>query len=402
MTTADATTTSLFGHPVQLSFTPEEFEDRQRRTREELVRRDLDGLLVFRIEDQHWLCGLDTTGFTIFHAMFIGVGGELTHLSRSADLANIAYSSLCSDVRLFDDAYGNTRARGIKDLLAGHGLQGRRIGVQLDTFGLLPDLYLELEATLAGWCELVDASDVVRVLRLVKSEQELTYMRRAGAILTAANDAAVRMTVPGAFEGDILGEFNRVVLAADGDICAEPNWPMGSGPKALLVRHVSGRRTVAENDQIIYEPGAAYRHYNVASMFTVLTGPDIDPRHLAMHRACVAALDAVQAVLRPGNTFGEVFAAHRDAFEEHGYGHAMLRACGYPMGAMWPPTWMEKPVIAEDDPLVLSEGMTIFTHMILTDRDAGLTMCLGETAAVTGARPQVLSPVRRSPYINEG
>jgi len=265
MTTADATTTSLFGHPVlghpvQLSFTPEEFEDRQRRTREELVRRDLDGLLVFRIEDQHWLCGLDTTGFTIFHAMFIGVGGELTHLSRSADLANIAYSSLCSDVRLFDDAYGNTRARGIKDLLAGHGLQGRRIGVQLDTFGLLPDLYLELEATLAGWCELVDASDVVRVLRLVKSEQELTYMRRAGAILTAANDAAVRMTVPGAFEGDILGEFNRVVLAADGDICAEPNWPMGSGPKALLVRHVSGRRTVAENDQIIYEPGAAYRH----------------------------------------------------------------------------------------------------------------------------------------------
>jgi len=42
---------------------------------------------VSRIEDQYWLCGLDTDGFVIFHMMFIGAGGQLTHISRTADIA---------------------------------------------------------------------------------------------------------------------------------------------------------------------------------------------------------------------------------------------------------------------------------------------------------------------------
>src|SRR6266850_2351833 len=78
-----------------INFSEEEFRDRQGRVRRELARRDLDGLLVSRIEDQHWLCGLDTDGFVIFHIMFIGAGGELTHVTRTADLASIDYSSLC-------------------------------------------------------------------------------------------------------------------------------------------------------------------------------------------------------------------------------------------------------------------------------------------------------------------
>jgi Xaa-Pro dipeptidase len=385
--------------PSALHFTEAEFADRQRRAREELARRGLDGLIVSRIEDQYWLCGLDTQGFTIFHSMFLSVDGGLTHLSRSADLANIAYSSLCRDVRLFDDAHGLSRAGAIKEVLRDHGMQGRRIGVELDSFGMLPDLYLQLRDELDGWCDLVDASDVIRPMRLVKSDQELAYMRRAGEILTEASQSAMALTRPGAFEGDLMGEFQRVVASRDGELCADPNFPMGSGRKALLVRHVAGRGDVGHNDQVTFEPGAAYRHYHVANMFTVLTGPDIDPIHLKMHEACVDALDAVQHTLRPGRTLGEVYEAHRAAFARRGFDHAALRACGYPMGAMWPPTWMEKPVIARGEPQILQPGMTIFTHMILTDRASGRTMLLGETAAVTHGAPEVLTPLPRDPII---
>ena len=56
-------------------FTREEFAQRQQRVREALAERDLDGLLLFKIEDMYWLCGLDTDGFCIFHNMFIGVNG---------------------------------------------------------------------------------------------------------------------------------------------------------------------------------------------------------------------------------------------------------------------------------------------------------------------------------------
>ncbi len=160
-------------------FSLAEFADRQSRVRSALAERGLDGLIVSRIEDQYWLCGLDTDGYVIFHAMFIGAGGQLTHVTRTADLASIDYSSICKDVRVWEDAAGNPKSKAIKDMLASHGMQGKRIGVQLDTFGLLPGLHAELREALDGWCELADASDVIRLLRLVKSPQELEYQRRA-------------------------------------------------------------------------------------------------------------------------------------------------------------------------------------------------------------------------------
>lgn len=387
--------------PTEMPFTEQEFADRQARVRHELERRGLRGLIVSRIEDQHWLCGFDSQGWTIFHSMFIGVDGELTHLTRSADLANIEYSSTCRDVRLFSDAYGLSRSEGIKDVLRSHGLQGTRIGLENDSFGMLPDLYAELHDTLNGWCKLIDASDLIRKLRLIKSPQEIEYMRRAGEILTAASLEAIAATVPGAYEGDLIGQFQHTVSSMDGDMCGDPNFPLGAGPRSLLVRHVSNRGHVSTNDQVTFEPGAAFRHYHVANMFTVLTGPDVNSRHIRMHDACAAALEEVQSVLRPGNTFGDVFEAHRRVFDVHGFGHAILQACGYPMGAMYSPTWMEKPVIARDEPQVIEENMTIFTHMILTDRDAGLAMTLGETVAVTQNAPLRLTPLSRSPYVNQ-
>ncbi|HWD06342.1 MAG TPA: Xaa-Pro peptidase family protein [Amycolatopsis sp.] len=383
--------------PPYIHFSEHEFEERQRRAREALAAFGVDGLLISNIEDQYWLCGLDTVGFTIFHAMFLGVNGELTHVSRSADLASIDYSSLCRDVRLWEDGRGSSRAASVKDMLNSHRMQGRRIGLQLDSHGMLPELYLELREQLDGWCELVDASDVLRHLRLTKSPQELEYVRRAGEILTEASTKGIELTRPGAYEGDIIGEMHRSVFGRDGD---NWNFPLGSGDKAMLCRPAAGRRMVGHNDQVTFEPGASYRHYNVANMFTVYTGPTIDDRHKAMHEACVTALEAVQLALRPGNTLGEVFEAHRSALAGCGYEHALLRACGYPMGIRYEPSWMDQPLIVRDDPTVLGEGMVFFTHMILTDRTTNLTASLGETAILTADGPEIVTPVSRELIVN--
>jgi Xaa-Pro aminopeptidase len=381
-----------------VNFAESEFHDRQARIRRELEIRDLEGLLVSRIEDQYWLCGLDTDGFVIFHMMFIGAGGQLTHISRTADIASIDYSSLCDDVRVWEDAEGNPKSRVIKEVLDSHGMAGKRIGIQLDTFGLLPNLHEELRQTLNGWCQLVDASDLIRLMRLVKSPQELEYHRQAGQILDRACARAIELIAPGADEGHVLAEVYRIIWEAGADIPAN-RMPMGHGEKAMNVRYVTGRGRVAENDQVTFEMGAAWRHYHVADMFTVLTGPQVDPRHMAMQAACVAALDAVQKKLRAGQTLGEVFEVHRAALAAHGYEHALLKACGYTMGATFPPTWMEQPMIYRDNPLVLEQNMVFFTHMILSERETGLTLSLGETSIITDDAPEVITHVPRDPIV---
>ena len=383
----------------QIHFGLDEFEQRQQRVREELARRGLDGMLLFKIEDMYWLCGLDTDGFTIFHNMFIGVDGELTHVSRSADLASIRHSSICEDVRLWVDSPENPPVNAIRDMLESHGMRGKRIGVQYDTYGLTARLGKQLEAALDGFCELVDESDLIRELRLVKSPQELAYVRKAGEICDAVMEKAIELSIPGAYEGDILAAMQGIVWEMDGDPAAH-RWPTGAGEKALLSRYATERRHVRESDQLAYEIGNGYRHYHAASMAVLLTGPNVDPRHRKMHEACVAALQAIQEVMRPGNTVGDMFKAHVDAYERHGFGHAILNACGYTMGATWPPTWMERPMIIRDDPLVLLPNMTFFTHMILVDGDLGLTMALGEQAIILEDKLEIVTHVPRDLIVN--
>ena len=117
-------------------------------------------------------------------------------------------------------------------------------------------------------------------------------------------------------------------------------------------------------------------------MYNVIVGKPNAPQH-DMNKVCAEALDACQEALRPGRTVGEVFEIHARSFKSAGYGHAVLSACGYTMGAMYPPTWMDWPMFWSGNPQVIAAGMVFFLHMILFDREDGASMCIGETAIVT-------------------
>ncbi len=382
-----------------IHFTREEFGQRQHKTRTRLTDLGLDGLLLFMAEDMYWLMGYETDGFCIFGCMFIGTDGALPHLARPADLGNLSYSSICEDVRVSLDGDGNSRASHIRDMLAAHNMEGKRIGIQVDTMGLTPRLFLEIQETLKGWCNLLPAPDFIRELRLVKSEAELEYFRKAGTIMDVVMEKTIDATHPGAFEGDIYATFYDTLFRLDADLPAHIP-PFGSGDSALNLRYTTGRKHVLQNDQVTLELGLGYRHYHVAAMCVVLTGPEINQRHLKMHDASVAALENVQKILRPGTSVGQLFDAYKETLEDHGEHDAVLTVAGYTMGAMWPPTWMEQPLIFSGNSLILEENMTFFTHMILNDRETGLSMAVGETSIITNGAPEIITHAPREPVIN--
>ena len=381
-------------------FSKEEFIQRQQVTQKKLQELELDGLLIFKIEDMYWLTGYESDGFCIFGAMFISASGALTHLARPADLGNLYYSSICEDVRISPDSQNSSRAQHIKDMLSSHHMKGKRVGIQVDTMGLTPRLFIEINEALKDWCDLSPAPDFIRQLRLVKSPQELAYFRKAGEVMDIVMDKVIDATYPGAFEGDIYATFYDTLFRLDADLPAHIP-PFGSGDSALNLRYTSKRKNVLNNDQVTLELGLAYRHYHVACMGVVLTGPEINKRHLEMHETSIIALDRVQSTIRPGKTVGELFDVYKNTLEERGEKDAVLTVAGYTMGAMWPPTWMEQPLIFEGNPLVLEENMTFFTHMILNDRKTGLSMAVGETAIVTSSEPEIITHVPREPIIKE-
>jgi len=70
------------------------------------------------------------------------------------------------------------------------------------------------------------------------------------------------------------------------------------------------------------------------------------------------------------------------------------------MGAMYPPTWMDGPMIYTGNPQVIAAGMVFFIHMILLQSRTGLTMSLGETSVITPRGPEPITHAPRELVAN--
>jgi Xaa-Pro dipeptidase len=366
---------------MALHFTRAEFHARQGAACAAMATQGLDGLLIFRQESMYYLTGYDTSGYSMFQAMYLGADGRLALLTRTADQRQSRLTSVLEDVRIWIDRAGATPGDQVREMLESLGARGKHIGVEYHAYGLTAQRGKMVDAALLGFCRTSDASDLVRLQRLVKSPAELAYFRKAGELADAAFDVARRETRPGASVGEIRGAMFDSILSGGGDVSAS-RWPIGAGEEALMVRYHTGPRDVGVDDQVQFEFAAAYRHYHCASMNVIVTGR-VDPRHRSMHGACVDAIESCLATLRPGRTVGEVYAAHAGAFDRHRQQGNYLAACGYTMGATYPPTWMDFPMIFAGEPTVLAPNMVFFMHMILLDSATGLAMSLGETAVVT-------------------
>ena len=385
---------------MALHFTREEFADRQRRTRAEMAKAGLEGLLIFRQESMYYLTGYDTSGYSMFQGMYLGADGALALLTRSADQRQARLTSVIEDIRIWTDREGADPAAELRDMVADYGGRGKRIGAEYHAYGLTAQRGKMVDAAFAGFCELVDASDLIRLLRLVKSPAELAYLREAGRLVDEVCAVSQRLTVPGASVGAVYGEMMSAIMRGDGDPSAS-RWPMGAGEEALLVRYHTGHGTVTPRDQVQFEIAAAYRHYHAALMYVILTG-EPDPRHRHMFDACAEALDTCEVALRPGDTVGQVFAAHAEVLTKAGYAGHFLNACGYTMGATYPPTWMDWPMVYAGEPQVLAPNMLFFLHMILLNSDTGLSMSLGETAIITEAGCEPISHAPRDLLVAKG
>jgi Xaa-Pro dipeptidase len=368
-----------------LHFTAAEFDDRMARTRAEMERRGLDALLLFAPESQYWLTGYDTFGFCFFQCLVVSAS-EPVLLTRSADYRQAQLTSNIEDIRIWKDRAGADPAEDLAALLGDLGLAGKRIGWETGTQGLTHLHGAALAARLDG---LTDASDLMGVLRLVKSPAEIAYVRKAAKLGDLAWDAAAVRAHAGADEGAILGAMHDAIFTGGGDYPGN-EFIIGSGEMALLCRYQSGRRKLDVNDQLTLEWAGTYRHYHAANMKTVVIG-EPRPQHLTMQAAAEDALLACEAALRPGHPMADVFAAHARVLDNAGLSAHRLNACGYSLGPRFAPSWMEDQMFYEGAPTVMQPGMVFFLHMILMDSDSGSAMTLGRTSLVTEAGAEGLS-----------
>lgn len=366
---------------MPVHFSDEEMTARAAKASAAIGDAGYEALLVFKQESMYWLSGYDTFGFAMFQCLVVTADDRRTLLTRMPDRGTARYTSNLTDIRIWTDVEGMNPAQDLVAMLDDMGLRGANLGIEVDSYGLKASNWILLEAALDGFASWTDASNLIQELRRTKSAAELAYIRRAAELADDAWDAAVARAGSGVSEADILADMQDAVLRGGGDYAGN-GIIIGSGPAALMVRYISGRRTLTDPDQLTLEWCGVQRQYHAAMMRTLLVG-DVAPEHMAMHSACRDALVACEAAIRPGATLGEVFDVHTVVLDDAGFSAHRMNACGYGMGAVYAPIWVDWPMLYHGNPLTFDVNQVYFLHMILLNLDDSRAMNLGHSVVVT-------------------
>lgn len=374
---------------MALHFPESEFSARRARLMARMVEEKLDALLLFAQESMYWLTGFDSFGYCFFQTLIVQADGSLTLLTRTPDLRQAKHTSTIDNIVVWVDRPNADPAVDLRNLLSDLDLLGMRVGVEYDTHGMTGRVARLVDNQLTNFCEAIDASYIVSNLRLVKSAAEISKVTHAAELADLAFDAALPLISADADEAEILAAMQSAILAGGGDYPANP-FVIGSAADALLCRYKSGRRKLSASDQVTLEWAGVSSHYHAPMLRTVLVG-DPSPRHRELYTAALEGMRAIEHVLRPGHTFGEVFDAHAKVMDDRGLTRHRFNACGYSVGARFAPSWMEHQMFHAGNPQEISADMSLLVHMIIMDSDRETAMTLGHTYLTTETAPRTLS-----------
>ncbi len=367
---------------MALHFAEKEFQNRKAKVIKSMKEQNLNALLMFKQESMYWLTGYDSFGFVFFQSLILKDDGEIVLLTRAPDLRQSQNTSNIKNIIIWEDKEESNPTDILKKILVDLKLKGKNIGIEYDSYGLTGRNTLKLNSSLKDFGNLDDKSELISHLRVIKSDEEIVYVKKAAKLADDALDAVWKIVKAGVDEGKILAEMQKVIFEGGGDYPAN-EFVIGSGHNALLCRYQTEKRNLSNPDQLTIEWAGTYKHYHSAMMRTIPIGK-ADPKHYKMYEACLEALNNCKEKLISRNTVGEVSDAHAKTLDNHGYKESRMNASGYSLGATFSPTWMDvPPMIFNGNPLIIKPGMVFFVHMILMDSNNQLAMNLGETYLVT-------------------
>jgi Xaa-Pro dipeptidase len=325
------------------------------RVREAMKKADLDGLLAFapgwRRENVRYLTGALFRGAFAF--AYLPADGPVTaFLGNPADAQAVRQAGWVDDVRTVDLP---DSAEIASVIAAGAGGSGR-IGVT--QYELMPRAVLgPLREALAGR-ELVNSTRMMDLVRLVKSDWELTQMRRAGVVCSAGWEAFVNAVKPGVREYEIVAEVEAQIKSMG----AQDNFMlMASGRDEVRGMTPPGDRQLQVGDMVRTELTPSLDGYYAQICRSVVLGPPSEGQ-LKSFDLFNEAVEAGLAAVRAGVTGGDIARAENDVFRKHGYGEytssKYTRVRGHGHG-LFPD---EIPALLEDDETVIEENAVIIVH----------------------------------------
>ena len=384
---------------VALHFPLSEYHRRIAQTRGAMATKGLDLIIVSDPSNMAWLTGYDGWSFYVHQGVLLGLEGEPVWWGRGMDGNGAKRTVFMAPGNIvgYDDTYVQNPGKHPMDQLSGviaeRGWAKARIGVEMDNYWYSAAANQSLRTNL-NEALFSDSTGMVNWQRIIKSGEEVEFIRRAAKIVDAMHAKVVELVEPGLKKNVLVAEIQKqAVLGADGhwgDYCAfVPMLP--SGIDATAPHLTWDDRPFRNNEGTFFELGGCYRRYHAPLSRTVYLGKP-PPKFLEAEKAVLEATEAGLAKCRPGITCGEVAEAFFGTLQKRGF--SKDSRAGYSIGLSYPPDWGERTLsIRRGDKTVLQPNMTLHFMPALWLDDGGLE--LSETILITPTGAECLCQTPR-------
>jgi Xaa-Pro dipeptidase len=220
-------------------------------------------------------------------------------------------------------------------------------------------------------------------LRLVKSQEEIEWLRIGAALSDAGFRALLEGTRPGLSERELANLVERAYVGQGGTTFIHYIGVTSmADPQLCVPPQYASSRKVERGDVVFCELSAYWWDYagQVLRSFTV--GADPTPLYRSLHETAEAAFDAVTAVIRHGTAMQDIVDA-AGVIEERGYTiyDDLMHGFG---GGYFPPIVGSKSRPAGPLPnMTLEENMTVVVQPNVITRDQNAGVQVGELVRVT-------------------
>ena len=280
-------------------------------------------------------------------------------------------------------------ADGVSCLLKALEEKGLAAGViALDATALTPGMFEHIKGKLSG-ATIVDGSELLREIRLVKTGPEVERIQRATEITEKSMEDSLEIARAEITELDLAGMFAYSVAYDGGKVTQNL---IGFRERSAFPNPVPTLLEAQRRDLVRMTLGCKWGHYHSNISRTAVIGRPLGKatrRWEAVQAAQDAALDAV----RPGASFSKVYAAamkELEAAEVKGLsahvGHSLGVECN------------EKPWIERESEGELLEGMVINIDVPLLELGWGGCQ-LEDTVLVTSDGHELLTKTERTLYL---
>ncbi|HIH96332.1 MAG TPA: aminopeptidase P family protein [Thermoplasmata archaeon] len=201
-------------------------------------------------------------------------------------------------------------------------------------------------------CELVGASSILRQLRMMKSDEEIHALKKAGEIADASLEAILDEITQGRTELELAALLEYEMKKRGG---SRPSFEsiVGSGPNGAMPHKRATSKRLENEESVVFDFGCVYKGYCSDMTRTVFIGDPTEEMR-KVYSVVVEAQEHAFREVKANSKAKDIDLAARSYIEAKGYGKHFIHRTGHGIGL----DVHEEPYITKENDQVLQRGMT--------------------------------------------